>query len=504
MNKLFPAKRVPQEISLNRLIMLTMEDDQANGYDVVVISGKEIVGKMKNGEPIDYNNVIIIDNIDLRNLMPTSPNSKMFVSDVCGVVFDNEAKLVSSTIRITNSRILGEIFAANIIFENTVDFLGTTFNRFADFGKTYFLRKALFDKSTFCSEPLFNNTTFFGKASFNKALFYRDATFEESCFKGIANFENSDFRKKVSFLNADFRDFASFDHAEFNDSTDFGNTHFAEGVRFEKSRFGAPYFEKSYLAKKISFRVTRIDRIADFKEAVFYGVADFVGSEFRDLAFFRDCKFFWGEARFVDAIFRGYANFGISYFNRDFNLQNAEIDGMGLLDITFGRGAFINLSNSKYSKLDLFWKALDENLDYRQIFESDYLALIENLKKLGQHDEADDCYYKYRNFLRIKKKWGLSRSIDEVAFLSCGYGVRPGYVIFWIFMFIFIFALFFCFLNNNSFPDGLYLSGMTFTTSLPGNLSSAGNLKYAVVAERTLGTLLLSLFIVVLTKKLIR
>jgi len=176
---------------------------------------------------------------------------------------------------------------------------------------------------------------------------------------------------------------------------------------------------------------------------------------------------------------------------------------MGLLNITLGEGAFIMLSDSKYSKLDFSWKILNKKIDYDQILEPEYLALIENLKKLGQLDEADDCYQKYRNFSRVAKKLGWSKLIDEVAFRSCGYGVRPSFVILWIFICISIFAFPF-WLFNNSLLDSLYLSGMTFTTSMPGNFSSAGNLKYAVVAERTVGTLLLSLFVVVLTKKLIR
>jgi len=53
-------------------------------------------------------------------------------------------------------------------------------------------------------------------------------------------------------------------------------------------------------------------------------------------------------------------------------------------------------------------------------------------------------------------------------------------------------------------PNSLYLSAMIFISQVPSNWYINGYWKYMVMSERVLGWLLMALFIVVLTKKLIR
>ena len=55
-----------------------------------------------------------------------------------------------------------------------------------------------------------------------------------------------------------------------------------------------------------------------------------------------------------------------------------------------------------------------------------------------------------------------------------------------------------------SIPGSLYLSSMTFISQVPSNWYINGYWKYVVMSERIIGWLLMALFIVVLTKKLIR
>jgi len=59
-------------------------------------------------------------------------------------------------------------------------------------------------------------------------------------------------------------------------------------------------------------------------------------------------------------------------------------------------------------------------------------------------------------------------------------------------------------LAGNSGIESAFLSTMAFTTSIPNNTSTMIDLRYAFVVERLIGTIFIALFVVVLTKKLIR
>jgi hypothetical protein len=62
---------------------------------------------------------------------------------------------------------------------------------------------------------------------------------------------------------------------------------------------------------------------------------------------------------------------------------------------------------------------------------------------LGWLLDASECYYDYRNYQRENKHFGLSKILDTIAWLYCGYGVRPWYTVFWIALFIIIFGIIF-------------------------------------------------------------
>jgi hypothetical protein len=92
--------------------------------------------------------------------------------------------------------------------------------------------------------------------------------------------------------------------------------------------------------------------------------------------------------------------------------------------------------------------------------ERTYLSLINNYDNLGWHNDANKCYYNYRN--AVRRNWLKSRAqpilikisnianwfIDTTEMLLYGYGVRPLFTIIWSSIIVLAFGIFFS--KNNS------------------------------------------------------
>ena len=142
-------------------------------------------------------------------------------------------------------------------------------------------------------------------------------------------------------------------------------------------------------------------------------------------------------------------------------------------------------------------------------------------------DDADDCYYQYRRIGQERSAWGWSKISDIISWLSCGYGVRVSYTVFWcLFTILFFGVIFWAGKGMNkfeiegmelpgdhrlrpskrvSFTDALYFSIAMFTTSqAPVNTYPVGFYRHLAMAEGILGWFFLGLFVVVLSAVLIR
>ncbi|MBE9595154.1 MAG: hypothetical protein IMF19_16940 [Proteobacteria bacterium] len=199
-----------------------------------------------------------------------------------------------------------------------------------------------------------------------------------------------------------------------------------------------------------------------------------------------------------------------------------------LIRAVFGDKSKILLKDSDYTKLNVRWNDIKDYLEYDG---ASYLALVKNFKNLEQFDDADDCYYQYRKIKQAKKKlyskkegWNWSKPIDILAWLSCGYGVRPSYTILFGVLLIFIFGFLFWILNFIgdfslfeithanlsdvisllilSFFNALYLSARVFILGDWRDLH--GLYSYVALIEAFSRWLISALLIIVLTKKLLR
>lgn len=82
--------------------------------------------------------------------------------------------------------------------------------------------------------------------------------------------------------------------------------------------------------------------------------------------------------------------------------------------------------------------------DYLIYDDATYLLLAENFKKRGLFDDADNCLYVCRDKMKNEnKKFNWSKIYDNLLYGSCGYGVRPDYIVGWILVSTYIFWVIF-------------------------------------------------------------
>ncbi|HRW82582.1 MAG TPA: pentapeptide repeat-containing protein [Methanothrix sp.] len=222
---------------------------------------------------------------------------------------------------------------------------------------------------------------------------------------------------------------------------------------------------------------------ASFSSDRFSGNASFSSDRFSGNAYFTDAQFS-GNVIFSDAQFSGNADFRGAQFDKELNLDNLKLDRL-----------YIN------------WSSIRDNLVYDG---PAYLALIKNFEVIERFSDADDCYYQYREESRALKEWyseksGWDRSklLDTIAWITCGYGVRPIHTVFCMFGVVFVSGIIFLGYFDSLF-ESFYFSLMTFTGGNPNNLEPGRWLRSLSMIEAILGYLFMALFVVVLARKLIR
>ncbi len=151
-------------------------------------------------------------------------------------------------------------------------------------------------------------------------------------------------------------------------------------------------------------------------------------------------------------------------------------------------------------------RSLVNNLAYD---ETAYLLLVDNFKKLGFFEDADECYYFYRKNYLIKNP--ITRFFDLFARFSFGYGVRPARPLIWSAIIILLSGLFFQEYLSMSLAEAFFLSATAFTSGVNPALNSTlaiiphdGYPLWIFTSERLLGPLFFALFLASIGKTIIR
>ena len=443
-------------------------------------------------------------------------------------------------------------------FAGTANFRLASFGKSASFWKAAFLADANFQGAKFMGYASFQSAKISGNADFRGASFKEDLNMEFASFQGNAIFLGSNIAKEANFFRAELLDInfkdailggdVQFSEAKLGRGL-FTGSHFLGKASFQGSCFQEDaFFHSAFFQELAIFSQVKFQAKAVFEQAVFAGEAQFSDVSFLEEADFRSVKFckeasfsaseFQANAHFdfveflEDALFRGTqftgsANFSGSNFQKNLFLANAKIYVMRLFDAVFA--GQIDLHNADFVRLEVRWPTICHHLAYDG---AAYLSLAKNFRNLEWFEDADDCYYHYRRMsqsgktlllrekMLIKINW--SKILDGMAWISCGYGVRPRYTVFLSCFLIVLFALLFWMgdgivvepLNGGSpsiapqenlnFLDNIYFSAMVFTAKTQVKWYPVGVFRYLATVESILGWLLLALFLVTLGRTMIR
>jgi uncharacterized protein YjbI with pentapeptide repeats len=468
----------------------------------------------------------------------TSIKSPITIKDsiIKGVVQFNNTTF-QAPVLITNTTFCKDAYFVRSKFCHYVDFSRSDF-AFSDFSLANFTKYVNFEQATFNGFSAFPGTTFSGCADFDGARFNGYADFFATRIVPYDRASQGDDPRlkmrwygdqeapklyplmeigthlKVQQISSNI----SFDSANFSNSANFVGSIFDQSVSFYGVRFDGPaLFTGSNFTKDSHFEAANFLGDCDFLGANFSGQVCFNEAIFHGFAYFPNA-YFNNSADFGGAIFAGNATFHDTIFIGLFDLDRTRFISMQLENTWFGPKSSLRLDDSDLirsgsSSLWVSWDAIKNSLVPSGPV---YLSLIRNFKNLEQFGDADNCYYQYRKWRQDLTSWSEgSKYTDILAHWSCGYGVKPGFVLFWLIFLIGSFG--FLFYNGNGIKfepgphsderasslDACYYSFMVLIGAST-DLKPVKRYRYLVAVERFLGWLLLALFIITLAHIMIR
>lgn len=424
------------------------------------VKAREILDKIERGERVEYNGFIINGDIDIRKTSVTQENGKYNIK---------------SPIRITHSQIGGY-----------VDFNGSTFKERVDFKDCEFLKIVSFNKSIFKANVDFGYSTYRKGIQFTRSRFEGDASFRKSKFCEESTFRDSKFDKRVYFKSSSFKGDLNLNGTYFGGDAHFRNSNFKGKLNSNRSNFeGDAYFKESKFEGDVYFRESKFKQNADFSQSTFSGnIVEFESTHFV------------GDASFNDTSFKEK----------------------------------LSLSRIKYDKLYIRWKTITKPRypwksleDCRRICrinyednhgESTYLLLIENFKKLGFFEDADNCYYYYRNERRGHLPI-LYKPFDLILMIFYGYGVKPIRPLIWAaIVFLAFGSLYTVYGEYIGIPNPISLVdalNMSYSTLLSGtklidnpNSATTGVTYFIFTVEKLLGSVFFALFLISVGRTIVR
>ncbi len=287
-------------------------------------------------------------------------------------------------------------------------------------------------------------------------------------------------------------------------------------IKIEYSEIkGDVFFDRSIFTKLVDFDGSTFNKAANFSDSAFIEDAGFSEARFQGEANFSRAHFMT-EANFSRARFNGDAEFGKAKFNKNLNLSSAKMYTMRLSDAAFLDGSNLYLKDLNFNRIIVRWNTIKAHIPYNG---SVYLALTKNFRNLEQFEDEDACYYQYRKDKQARATTLVPKALDGLAWISCGYGVRPARTVLLGMMIILLFTVIFWSgnairsdgppLQGNQTPsislkDAFYFSSMEFLGRTPQNLHIESQFQFIIVIETLLGWLLMALFLVTLSKVMLR
>ena len=248
------------------------------------IRASEILKLINKGEPVQFHDKIILDDLDF------SETKDAHISSISSI-----QKPVRPNILFVNCVFMGKVTATGayqrlqkvVLFERNVNFFNCDFRKEVNFESAIFRGDIDFSRSTFRDKASFNEITIFGK----KNLFTEIVS--ESTFHMI----NVLIHGNINFMDAKFQSNTSFQSMTVN-TLQFSNVVFEKEIDFSNT----------VVYKNSFFNYVVYNGNAIFSFSKFYGEADFQNSSFEQEADFSG-SFYYGRTRFNRSAFKGDALF---------------------------------------------------------------------------------------------------------------------------------------------------------------------------------------------------
>ena len=287
--------------------------------------------------------------------------------------------------------------------------------------QTIFSDRVSFSHCRFLEIVDFAFDSFCQNVNFEDATFGRDADFQATTFGGNANFSIAKFDSTAYFRHATFGG-----DAYFSDATFGGNANFSS-VTFDTNVY-------------IDFLRAKFDSTANFSDATFGGNADFSSATFDTNAYidFLRAKFD-STANFSDATFGGNANFGHATFGGNANFSDATFDKDAYFhDAQFDKEVYLRLR--EFKNIDISWKQLKDHLicDPPVAYK-----LMKQFEEKRMVDDADGIYLFMKDQERMRKSSWVRYPEYWFIQLTCGYGTKPLNTFILSIILVILFAFFF-------------------------------------------------------------
>jgi len=231
-------------------------------------------------------------------------------------------------------------------------------------------------------------------------------------------------------------------------------------------------------------------------DAKFGADANFKGSRFSMDANFGRVSFS-GDARFIYSEFRNNSDFSNSKFDKFANFRGSR----------FQVPSILSLKEIDFEQIYLDWISI-KNLD-RHFDSKVYLSLIESYKIRGFFEDADNCYYQFRNESRQSLK-DLYKICDWIIMALYGYGVKPLRPLLGFVLLLSFFTILYLLVGvaGNSTWDAFNTSlivALSGTKLIENpNHSPTVILYWAFTIEKLLGSLFFALFLISISRTIIR
>ncbi|WP_369685644.1 pentapeptide repeat-containing protein [Salinibaculum rarum] len=217
-----------------------------------------------------------------------------FLEDVAfnSTTFDALAEFRGAQFSGGSRTVEDDVTFADASFNDDADFKLAYF-RYANFDSATIAADCNLDRATFTAPALFTNITISGDVELGDATFEARAEFDTAEFNGEIRAQATDFKEDASFESAIFNEHANFDEVRFREDASFQHARFNETAHFRGALFEG---EAKHLEENASFRdVTFVQQAdfssSDFQTASFWDVEFRDEVNFRETTFRKEVKF---------------------------------------------------------------------------------------------------------------------------------------------------------------------------------------------------------------------